>query len=221
MTLLLQGAGVQSLGGAAAPAHYLNVAFGGDGATTPDQAAFDSGSATVEIRVWAALNNWASGGGFQSLLAQGNGATGRWALWVVGDGTLRMQYWKAGGTGVGHISTVPTGLANNATKWIKALLNPAVASTDFSMSDDGSAFSPLGAQVTTSAAAIQTVVAPSVETGSDVFNENVIGKIFRSMLFIGGVKKLDMDFSNATPGAGPWVATTGETWTAKGSATVI
>lgn len=206
--------------------HYLNIPAGG-GAHTPDIAALNSGTATLDFRVKLAPNAWAPGGVYQALFAQvGTAATSRWLYAIEPAGSLFMKWWGAGAVQANHSSSVnpSTRFADGNPGWLRALVTVAAGTTDFYTSPpaDGVAWTPLGAQQTFGGTvALNNTTPPIVNTGTDNFADVAAGKLYRSILIIGGVTVFDMDFSTATPGTGPWTASTGEVWTRQGTSVVV
>lgn len=222
MTLALQGAGIQSLGAAASP-NYLSFPSAGYNVFTPHTAAMNPGTATLDLRAKVALNNWVPGG--NNILVSSWGSANQFLLYIDATGHIAAAWTNAAAVGQFPISTVVTGLANGATKWIRALITITAGTCDFFTSDDGVTWTPNGAQrtgLTTTAVIVPGTPAQLRDGDDDTSAGEWTGKFYRSMLIIGGVTISDMDFSLQTLGATntTFVATTGETWTIQNSAII-
>lgn len=108
----------------------------------------------IDVRVKVSMNDWtpATNSGF---IFHESGSTNRgWQFRITTGGILFVQWFPLGTTASGLImqSTVPTGLADGATKWIRFTLdvdNGAGGRTaNFYLSDDGNTWTQLGATVT-------------------------------------------------------------------------
>lgn len=203
--------------------HYLNMPAGG-GASTPDKAALNSGTAVLDFRVKIAPTSWASGSLQGLMQQQGTAATSRWYFALLQTGTLFIKWWGGGAVEANHTSTVSasTIFAAGQIGWVRALVTITAGTTDFYTSiDDGGSWQSLGTQVTGGGTtALNNTTPPSVFTGADGAAV-LAGKLYRSRLLIGGVSTLDMDFSAQVPGNGPWTAATGEVWTRTGTSAVV
>jgi len=109
----------------------------------------------IDVRVKVSMNDWtpATNSGF---IFHEAGSTNRgWQFRITTGGLLFVQWFPLGTTASGLLmqSTVPTGLADGATKWIRFTLdvnNGAGGRTaNFYLSDDGNTWTQLGATVTT------------------------------------------------------------------------
>jgi hypothetical protein len=123
-------------------------------ATTPDAAVLDI-TGDVDIRIKVALDDWTPGA-VNTLIAKATSSTTNRSYWfnVNIDGTLGLLTSPDGTSGsqITYTSTVATGIADGATKWVRATLdvdNGASGKTaTFFTSDDGTTWTQLGAAVT-------------------------------------------------------------------------
>lgn len=211
-------------GGPAAPAVVgLNVAAA-QGASTPDQAVFNSGVNTIDLRIRATQVSWADGTNYRSYIAQRQAnADSRWDFYTDPGGLLTLTWFGPGAANSTISSTVAVPHAAGATGWVRALLDFTTPLLTFYTATDatGTAWAQLGATANPAALGLQVAAAPPlIKVGQDLFGNPAIGKIHRAQILIATVSRIDMDFAAATPGNGPWVAATGETWTRIGASTV-
>jgi len=134
------------------------------------------------------------------------------------DGTL--------GTLLTATSSVAVGVTNGTSKWVRVTYAVATGAHIFYTSDNGSAWTVLGATVNTGATAI-FASSSSVNIGSDNDGASglLTGKVMRAQVYNGingTIPAVDFNLNTATTPTGAWVsATTGETWTPNGAATVF
>lgn len=202
----------------------LVVPGAGAGASTPDQAVLNSGTNTLDLRVRATQASWADGVNYRSYIAQRQAnADSRWDLYTDPGGLLTVTWFGPGAANSTLGSSVAVPFAAGGTGWTRALIDFTTPLCTFFTATDapGAVWAPLGTTFNPGTLGLQVAGAPpAVKVGQDLFGNPAVGKIHRAMVIIGGVTRIDMDFSTATPGNGPWVATTGETWTRIGASTV-
>lgn len=200
--------------------NYLDVPTA-SGATTPNQAGLAAGTGTLDLRIEMAPNSWANGA-FQAIISQDpNGSGSRFWWGITASGTFEYDFSSIGGNWINNCAS--PGFTNGTSHGIRSLHNIGAGTQDFYSSSDFSSWTPIQSQVTgLSTSGMATAgTPPVVRIGTDVYAEPMVGKITKVQVIVGGVTILDWDITTATPGSGPWVATTGETWTALGTATVI
>lgn len=203
-------------------AHLRLPGVAGNYASTPDIAA-NSIAGDQGLVCAAALLDWTPAS-IQTLISKWN-TTGNQraiALSVNTDGTLNLS-WSADGTAViSKNSTVATGIADLAIKFIWASLdvdNGAVGNdVKFWLSPDGIAWVQLGATVTTAGTTAVFNSSSGLEVGSinGGTAQLAIGRILYASL-VGGLASTPavaaFDPARGVRGAVSFVASTNETWT--------
>lgn len=212
--------------------NYLDVPTGG-GANTPGIAGYDPGSSTIDVRVQAQANDWDANTGTQRLFDnsdQGN-TNGRFAFDTFhfgGQGLLAARWQNPASayqseTSAGLVGAA--GIARNGRIWTRVLMAPAAGTFDFYWSRDGSTWTQIGSQftgyTTTGVYALPTRPNPAIGQSSAFSSDFFTGKIYTVQVLIGGATVINMDWTTAALGNGPWVATSGETWTRMGTSTVM
>jgi hypothetical protein len=171
-------------------------------ATTPNAAALNV-VGDLDLRIQLAMDKWTPAA--ESVLINKGpiGASGYY-LSVVPAGTLNL-YWFNGAANVFKGSTVATGVADGSLKWIRATLdvdNGAGGNTvTFYTSDDGVAWTVLGAPVVTAGVTSITAATGVLAIGSLATGSNVCaGKFYRAQVYdgIGGTRVFDADFTDST-----------------------
>lgn len=206
-------------------ANYLNVPSGG-GASTPHQAGLTVGAASLDVRIRCAADTWASG--TQMLVCQNNDGTAddRWYFRLDATGAQIGDWINVAGAhqNSGASSTVPAlGIANASPVWLRDVLDATAGSATHYWSNDGSAWTQISQNATLTTTGMRSSGTPPILAvgQTSAFNDNLFtGKIYRVMVLVGGATIIDMDWQTAALGNGPWVATTGETWTRFGTSTV-
>jgi hypothetical protein len=201
-------------------ANYLDVPTA-SGASTPNQAGLAAGTGTLDLRLELAPNSWASGA-FQALISQDpNGPGSRFWWGIQPAGTLEYDFYNIGGTFID--ACVAPGFAPGSSHGLRLLHNIGAGTIDYYTATDFSTWAHIQAQSTgkPTTGMATSGTAPVVRVGTDVYAEPMVGQITRIQVLINGVTLLNEDWTNATPGTGPWVATSGETWTRIGTASVI
>lgn len=214
-------------------ANYLNVpsAATGSGATTPHQAGLVVSTGSVDARVQVAPENWGNGTTYQTLVnAQHSaylGGQDRWDFMIHPTGYLDYIWRDSSAAYNEATSTVTTGFANGSKHWVRVLHTISAGTVDFYTSTDGSSWTSLGSQITGKPTlAIYSLggwppVGIGATRGAIDGDEYLFGKDQTTQVRIDGATILNMDWTTATVGSGPWTAGTGETWTAFGTASVI
>jgi hypothetical protein len=203
---------------AAAAANYLDVPSG-TRAQTPNQAGLAFGTGTIDVRCEVAPDVWATGNKTPTLLDQSN----KFYFVILADGRLEFFLLHAGAVSSFAQSTVATGFGNGVRKWVRAVRDIAAGTCDFYTSPDGSTWTALGTQVTGLNTTTEYALGStplSVGWGGNP-SDQFVGKVYTTRILVNSATVINMDWTTATPGTGPWVATTGETWTRLGTASVI
>jgi hypothetical protein len=194
----------------------LQLSGTGDFASTPSNVGLQN---AVDYRVWAQLNNWASGA-VQKLLGKWNTGTGGYLLEIDATGTVTFAL-NTGGTQIFTTSS-PLGLANGSLKWVRATWNAATGQAIIYTSDDGSTWTTV--QTFAGSAAGAASNAEAVTVGADAgAAQPVTGKIYRATLLssIGGATVGDFN-PGAVTRTGVRTPTTytdpqGNVWTVNGT----
>lgn len=202
----------------------------GNSITIPDEAALDV-TGDLDLRVYAALDNWASGV-TMNLLAKWNttGNQRSYVLYLNSDNKLYLA-WSPNGTTVNNIAcSVVTGITAGTPKWVRATLdvdNGAAGNTvTFFTSDNGTSWTQLGTTVVT--AGVTSIFAGTAvaSIGTDGNNASpLIGKVYNAQIFAslnGTNKVLDVDLTTNVTSAtmNTFIATTGQLCTINGQDTV-
>ena len=121
-------------------------------ASTPDSAALDI-TGDIDLRVKVALDDWTPVSEI-SILGKWEvtGFSSSYLLDVATNGTLKLIWSTTGSNVISATSTVATGIADGATKWVRATFDVDNGASGydakFFTSDDGSAWTQLGTTVT-------------------------------------------------------------------------
>lgn len=195
--------------------------------TTPDSAAI-SVVGDLDIRVRAALVNWNTG--TIQELANKMRVSGQYAyeFYVSATGFLTYR-WSANGTAIiAKVSTVVTGLAANAIKWVRVThdVDNGAAGNDvkFWMSDDNVTYTQLGTTITTAGITSIFDGTDALHLGTSNGALPMGGNMFRTDVLNGIAGTVVATFNplaSAVDGDTSVIATTGETWTVVGGATVV
>jgi hypothetical protein len=189
--------------------------------SVPDEAALDI-TADLDLRAYAALDDWASGV-VQPLVSKftATGSQRSYQLRINTNGTVQFR-WSANGSVISTAtSTVATGLSAGSAKWVRATIEVddggGNRQVEFFLSDNGVTWAKLGATVTGAATSIFSSSA-IVEIGTQAAGTDTpsAGKIYRAQILdgIGGTVVLDVDTSVITSGAATsFTALTGQTVT--------
>jgi hypothetical protein len=174
-------------------------------ASTPDAAALDI-TGDLDLRVKVALDDWTPSA-TTSLIAKWEAdATRSWHLRLTTSGTLQFRWYNAAGAVSGTIlSTVATGVADGATKWVRVTfdVDNGASGNDvkFFLSDDGLTWTQLGATVTTAGTTDIRNGSAALWVGADDTGaiNPARGKFFRAQVLngIGGTVAFDANFENS------------------------
>jgi len=169
---------------------------------------------SLDIRCKMAMDDWTPATAAEVMVKWGAAGQRSFSMWVTTGGLLYLK-WSADGTAtVAATSTVATGVADGATKWVRATMDATNGNVAFYLSDDGLTWTQLGATV---AGAGATSVFASTTTWQDsvaeLFNAR---KFYRAQILngINGTPVLDVDTSVISAGsATSLTALTGQTVT--------
>lgn len=198
--------------------HGLMCTTTTDGASTPHQSVFVSGTNTIDVRAQL-TGNWASGSGFGIVSKQTTG--GAQPRWYVGvsSGFLNAQ-WISGSSQSGT-STAAVSFATGSTRWLRALMAPGAGTINFYTSQDGNNWTALGTQIT---GLTTTALSTSGTEPPLLVNANTGGlassEVEQVQVFIAGSKVIDVNWNQVPVGNGPWTSSTGEVWTRINNGTV-
>ena len=197
-------------------------------ASTPDAAALDV-TGDVDFRCKVALDDYTTATGTEFIAKWTGPSNYSYVFGINSGGTLNLAWTTSGavGTIVNKSSTVAVGLADGATKWVRATLDVdnGASGNDvkFWLSDDGITWTQLGATVTT--AGVTSIYAGTATVAVGAYNDGSIpaaGKFYRAQILNGidGTLVFDMDTSIISTGADTsFFAKTGQTVTINRSTT--
>lgn len=207
--------------------HVRLPGVAGNYVSAPDSSA-NSVTGDFELIVKAALTDWTPAA-VNTLIAKWNttGNQRSYALSVNTAGTLNLSWSNDGTTVLSKNSTVATGVADLATKWVRATLdvNNGAAGNDvkFYLSDDGSTWTQLGTTVTTGGTTTVFNSTAVLEVGSMISGTSQLaaGRIYSASLLssLGGATVAMFNGANATRNVLTFLSPTGETWTLAQSGT--
>ena len=173
-------------------------------ASTPDAAALDI-TDDIDIRVKVALDDWTPATEM-NLVAKYNTTSNQrsYLLRVVSSGVLRAFTSTNGSNNVQYDSTVATGIADGATKWVRFTLDVDNGSSGktaaFYLSDDGTNWTQLGTDVTSAGTTSIFNSTAILETGSSNTGTTAPAKgtFYRAQILngIGGTVAFDADFES-------------------------
>lgn len=161
---------------------YSAPQVNGNYITTPDNNALDI-TAALDIRAKLSLDNWADGINFQGIVSKRSTGQDAYQLRINTDGTLGLLVFNAG-SNVSANSTVVTGLAPGAVKWVRGtyLSDNGAGShvAAYYLSDDGVVWTPLGSVITTGTVkTIDATTAPLNLTTGDLGTVQLMkGKLY-------------------------------------------
>jgi hypothetical protein len=187
--------------------------LGYNNATTPDSPPL-SITGDIDIQVKLAMADWtptASSTGY-ILSKWAGGSTRSYYLYITTAGLISLTWTPTGShlDGINATSTVATGIADGATKWIRATMDVDNGSSQrvakFYTSDDGTTWTQLGSTVTTAGVtSIFDGVDRLIIGGTDANDTPMVGTIYRVIIRNGydgaGVTVFDADFSTQTADA--------------------
>jgi len=200
---------------------------GVSGMTTPDATALDI-TGNIDLRAKIALDDWTPSAVGAIFAKWTNVANLSYYFSVETNGTLGLFYTTDGTAGTANFkySTVATGLADGATKWVRVTRSSSTGNIIFYLSDDGSTWTQLGATVTSTASSIFSGTSQlGIMIGSSGAAENLVGKIYNAQIFAsldGTDKRLDVDLTTNVTSAtyDQFTATTGQLMTIVGQNTL-
>ena len=198
----------------------------GNNMSVPDANNLDI-TGDIDIRAKVALDDWTPAS-TQSFISKFE--TGGQNSWRFEQGPSQLAIiWSSGGTNNDGViaATVPTGIADGSAKWVRVTVdvNNGASGNDvkFYTSDDGSAWTQLGATMTTAGVTSFFSSTSRVEVGAVTTNgQPASGKIYRAQVLngINGSTVLDVDTSLITNGSQTsFSALTGQTATINRSTT--
>jgi hypothetical protein len=193
----------------------------GNYATTPDTVA-NSITGDIDIRCKALLTDWTPAGS-NIFLAKRSGAIASqtsYLLWCDAAGNLNFT-WSDGATVFTKTSTVATGVADGAMKWVRAVLDVdnGAAGNDvkFYTSPDGVTYTQLGATVTTAGTTSIRNGTEVVEIGSQFTGTSLplSGTVYYAEIRngIAGAVVATFDPSYGITDGTSFTSPTGEVWT--------
>jgi hypothetical protein len=211
---------------ASAPEPYASLpGVAANFVSTPDTAA-NSILGDIDIRVQVAATSWTPAATNELVSKNATDATDFAYLFRIETGGQLSLLWSANGTVVlTATSTVATGLAVGAKKYVRATLDvdngAAGRDIKFYTSDDGSIWTQLGATVTQGGVTSIFNSASPVRLGArgSAGSGPLSGKLFYAEIRNGlaGAVIARMDAVEATDGAATLVSSSGETWTINSS----
>jgi hypothetical protein len=181
-------------------------------AHTPDSAAL-SITGDIDIQVKLAMADWTPAGGLGFIVSKyGGGSQRSYNLAITTTGLIALSVTPTGlfGDAVNVTSTVATGVADGATKWIRATLDVNDGAGNrvgkFYTSDDGTTWTQLGTTVTNAGTTSIFNGTDRLTIGtSDANATPMVGTIYRAIILNGydgaGTVVFDADFSTQTADA--------------------
>lgn len=216
--------------------NYLNLpGASGDYASTPDSAALDI-TGDIEFIVYAAADDWTPAssmsivGKFTSV-----GNQRAYLLTLITGGFLNLVWSTDGVSSISIDSTTIVGANDGAGRWVRVTLDVDDGSgnnvVNFYTSTDASetavasiSWTQLGATVTTVGTSSIFNSTALLEIGSRTggVSQNFDGKIYKALVYngIGGTLVSFFDATTTPSGATSILATTGETYTVQGAASI-
>lgn len=182
----------------------------GNYASAPDSAVFPTGDITIDAK--GALTLWSSGS--QDFFSKSWVAGGNLSCqFGISGGSLLLQWSGNGSSTISGVSTVGHGIANGATRWIRACLQVNDGSghnvLTFYTAPDGTSWSQVGAAVTNTGTTSIFDGSAGYEIGSAITGTsnlmtgtvNVIRVYAANLLTAAGTPVFAVDFSTKQPGA--------------------
>lgn len=169
-------------------------------ATTPDAAPLDI-TGDIDIRVKVALDDWTPAA-IADLVAKA-GTNDSYRFRILTTGILRLEWVTTGPTTITKDSTVATGIADGATKWVRATLDVdnGASGNDvkFFTSDDGTNWTQLGSTVTTAGVTSINNTTSVLTIGGAGSAAPARGKFFRAQVLDGidGTVAFDANFETS------------------------
>lgn len=211
---------------------YSGTAYGylpgvsGNYFSTPDSAAFPTGD--IDIRVRAALNNWATLG--QAFLGKRIGGNSMQLTSAGSNANQPILYWWQGASLKSAEATAAWSISSGVVRWFRATLDVDngsggcdvrfyTSSDDVADSEDVTTWTQLGSTVTQAFTTSIDDTNSVVSVGTDgAGGYALVGKIYRAQIYNGidGTLAVDFDpstFAETSTNGATAVASTGETWT--------
>lgn len=190
--------------------------------STPNRAGLGITGA-IDVRVRVSLPSLAPAANqfFASKLGTGGYS---WNFGLLTDGTLRFLYSPSAGNNPSVSSTVTAasaGVPTGQPVWLRVAADPPNGTVNFYQSSDGSTWTPIGAQVATTAGNIfNSSTALVLGAGSDIAAVPMTGRIYRAIVKDGIDGTTVADFNPANyPGSGATLPDgVSGNWTRNGSA---
>ena len=185
-------------GGRTEPIYFLSLpGIAGNYASTPDSAA-NSVTGDIDIRVKLAADDWTPTAAQIPISKWANaGSQGSWILFLNTGASLSLYGTADGSTQYNADSTAIVSASDGATKWIRATREVSSGDMKFYTSDDGVAWSQLGATVTVSAGSgfFDSSAAVNISGYNSGADFPFAGKIYRAQVFngINGIKVVDFE----------------------------
>ncbi len=212
------------------------VALPGDAssyASTPDHPTLDiTGTNDIDIRVRASLPDWTPASALSLCSKWQTSGQFSWRFIVTATGFLQLEWSTNGTSGTTATSTVATGLANDAKKWLRVTLDVNNGSSGhtarFYTSDNETTWTQLGAAVTGAgttsifSGSSEVAVGASSASGTTPF----VGNIYGFQLWNGlssTTKVLDMENGGSLQyhaGSTSFTDSVGRQWTVNGTAAI-
>ena len=135
---------------AAAGPNVLHLALpgtSGNYVSTPDSVAA-SVTSDIDIRVKATMTDWTPAATGPLVAKFGAAGSRSYRIFVDTTGKLNLNLSEDGTNSVSAVSSVATGIADGAVKWVRATWRNSDERAQFFTSDDGSSWTQLGTNVT-------------------------------------------------------------------------
>jgi hypothetical protein len=197
----------------------------GNYASTPDTAAV-SITGDIDIRVQVALDDWTPAAA-TSLVSKYDAAGNQqsYLFQVLATGNLALYSSLNGSASSLSNSGAATGVADGTIKWLRATRASATGAVNFYTSDDGSTWTQLGTQQTSTAGSLfdGTALLQIGAFNAGGTSDFLKGRVYRAQLYngINGTLVADFNPTRTTKGSTSLVASTGETWTVNGTGSFI
>lgn len=192
--------------------------------TSPDSVA-SSITGNIDIRVKLSMVDWTPAAA-SLMLTKFSSSNLSYYFFVQADGKLNFQTSPDGTATVAAVSTVATGVADGATKWVRATrqVNNGAAgnTTKFYLSDDGVSWTQLGSDVVNAGTTTIYDGTGQLNIGGDSSGAFwLAGKVYRAQIYNGIDGTLAVDFNPLLYSSGStFTAATGEVWTINGTANI-
>ena len=193
----------------------------------PDSAAL-SVTGDIDLRAKVKLNNWSPVNCIAPITKGTTPYATNYSYGLEVCGTKLDFTWSANGTSVNDITSVNHGIADGATKWIRATMkvNNGASGRDikFYLSDDGATWTQLGSTVTQAGTTSIVDKTSNLYLGNWLGSEWIDGKLYAAQVYngINGTKVADFQATSLNPASpSPYSDWTGTTWTFHGTANTV